>query len=267
MSPKDVRQHVTEIEIDATPDQVFRAITEAEGIKRWFAPEAKVEPGPDGNMAGGSYSVSWGPGMEGTPNKIAIWEPGQRFATEKLRSAAYGSEGKPEATAEMQRIIVDYQIEAAGGKTRLRLVHSGFGHGAEWDNEFEGTRTGWPVFLLTLKHGLERHPGVDNVTVSVTVPCAVTPDEAWRRLIGPAALRTGDRYSIPFAALEGTVMRFDPPRAFIGRVAELNDGLVGIYCGFYGKNVNVSMVLWGTAREQAKQIEAAWTELLKNALL
>jgi hypothetical protein len=55
------RHHITEIEIHATPDRFFRAITEAEQIVRWFAPVAKVEPG-----VSGTYFVSWGPGMEGT---------------------------------------------------------------------------------------------------------------------------------------------------------------------------------------------------------
>lgn len=267
MTPKDVRQHITEIEIDATPDQVFRAISEAEGIKRWFAPVAKVEPGPDGNMVGGTYSISWDPAMEGFPSKITIWEPGHRLAAGKYRAAAYGSESQTENTAELQHIVVDYQIEAlAGGKTLLRLVHSGFGHGAGWDNEFESTRTGWPVFLLILKHGLEHHPGIDSLTIYIMAPCSVTPDEAWRRLVGPAQFKPGDPFSIPFAALQGTVARFDPPQAFIARVESLNDALVGIYCGFHGDNVNVSLVLWGPAREQSKEIQSTWTDLLKSTL-
>src|SRR6266851_3761952 len=108
MTPEETRQHVTEVEINATPDQVFRALTEAEQIVRWFAPEARVEPGPDGNMVGGTYYISWGPGADGT-SKISIWEPGQRFAgfEERLRET----------------------------DTLRRLVHSGFGRGAGWDNE------------------------------------------------------------------------------------------------------------------------------------
>ena len=263
MSSEDIRQHVTEIEIDATPDEVFRAITEAEQIQRWFAPLAKVEPAADGSMVGGAYSVSWGPTL-GEPSKITIWEPGHRFAAEKHRTNAYGS--KPDDTAEIQRIVVDYQIEAVGGKTRLRLVHSGFGRGAAWDNEFEATRSGWRVFLLILKHGLEHHPGVDSQTVYVTVACPLSPEEAWRRLIGVSSLYSGDPYSIPFAALKGSVVRLEPPSTFIARVEELNDALVGIYCGFQGKNVNVSLVLWGPAREQAEKIQASWTDLLKSAL-
>jgi hypothetical protein len=43
----------------------------------------------------------------------------------------------------------------ADGVTRLRLVHSGFGPGSAWDDEFEGSKTGWAEFLKKLKEILE----------------------------------------------------------------------------------------------------------------
>ena len=258
---EETRQHITEIEISATPDQVFRALTEAEQIVRWFAPEAKVEPGPDGNMVGGSYYISWGPGMDGR-STISIWEPGRRFAGFVERTKAYGCEGDPAVeNEEVRRLVVDHQIEAIdGGKTRLRLVHSGFGHGAGWDNEFEGTKRGWPAFLRILKHGLERHPGVDSATVSVTLPSTIAPTEACRRLTLDG-LKPGDRYSIK--NLEGVVTTSDPPEHFGGVVENLNDGLLGLYC--QPKFVNATFILWGPARDRAKQLETEWIEVLKEA--
>ena len=38
------------IETTATPERVWRAITEAEDVAGWFAPEVSVEPGPEGSM-------------------------------------------------------------------------------------------------------------------------------------------------------------------------------------------------------------------------
>lgn len=64
MHPKDVRQHVTEIEIHATPDQVFGAVTKGEQIRRWFPP---------------SY--------------FASWEPARRFTTEDFRSPPSEADG------------------------------------------------------------------------------------------------------------------------------------------------------------------------------
>jgi len=59
-------------------------------------------------------------------------------------------------TGVAQRIAVDYYIEAIGnGMTRLRLVQSGFGPGAAWDDEYESTKTGWAEFMQKLKEILE----------------------------------------------------------------------------------------------------------------
>jgi len=58
------------------------------------------------------------------------------------------------------RLVQDFFLEsAAGGKTLLRLVHSGLGDSAGWDNEYEGTRGGWQACFLQLRHGLELHRG------------------------------------------------------------------------------------------------------------
>jgi len=41
----------------------------------------------------------------------------------------------------------------------LRLVHSGFGSGGDWDVEYDGTRQGWRACFLRLKLALEKHRG------------------------------------------------------------------------------------------------------------
>jgi Activator of Hsp90 ATPase homolog 1-like protein len=94
--------------------------------------------------------------MDGT-SIISAWEPGAHFGKYTDRSIAYGCEGRPPVdTGVTQRIAVDYYIEAVGdGVTRLRLVQSGFGAEAAWDDEFESTKTGWAEFLKKLKEVLE----------------------------------------------------------------------------------------------------------------
>ncbi len=49
-----------EVLIDVAPDVVWRALTEADELSRWFPVEARVAPG-----AGGSIWLSWGGGAEG----------------------------------------------------------------------------------------------------------------------------------------------------------------------------------------------------------
>ncbi len=144
------KSHENIIEINATPEEVFRAITDPEQIVKWFAPYARVDP-----RVGGKYVISWDPALQGG-GVISVWDPSKHFAEYSERSIAYGCEGKPVDTGATQKIAVDYYIEAIGnGITRLRLVQSGFGPEAAWDDEYEATKTGWADFLQKLKEILE----------------------------------------------------------------------------------------------------------------
>jgi uncharacterized protein YndB with AHSA1/START domain len=144
------RSHETIIEIKATPEEVFKAVTDPAEIVKWFAPEARVDP-----RVGGEYFISWGPGMDGTA-VISAWEPNSHFGGYSERSFALGSQG-PVETGTMRKLAVDNYIEAVGGGiTRVRLVQSGFGPESAWDDEFESTKTGWAGFLKKLKELLEK---------------------------------------------------------------------------------------------------------------
>ena len=104
---------------------------------------------------GGEYCISWGPGME-IKGTISAYDPYTHFGGYRERSEAYSSEGKPVETGVARKIAVDYYIEAIGdGMTRLRLVQSGFGPEAAWDDEIAGIKTGWADFMKKLKEVLE----------------------------------------------------------------------------------------------------------------
>ena len=138
------RSHETVIEIKASPEEVFRAITTPEQIVKWFADEARIDP-----RVGGEYYFAWG--AMGATTTIVAWEPGKHFGTQSERSITYSHKGKVD-TGVVQKMGVDYYIESLGGGiTRLRLVQSGFGPEAAWDDEFAETKTGWADFLKKLK--------------------------------------------------------------------------------------------------------------------
>jgi uncharacterized protein YndB with AHSA1/START domain len=144
------RSHETIIDVKATPEEVFRAITDPEQIVKWFCTESRVDP-----RVGGEYHFSWGPGMDGQ-STISAWEPGKHFGTYSERSTSYSGKGALD-TGVVQRMCVDYYIEALGGGiTRLRLVQSGFGPEAAWDDEFTDTKSGWKDFLKKLKELVEK---------------------------------------------------------------------------------------------------------------
>jgi uncharacterized protein YndB with AHSA1/START domain len=133
------------IDIDATLDEVWQALTTGEGIARWFAPYAAVTPG-----VGGSVSVGWDP-KEMWDAPITVWEPLRRMQTVSEMPSKDGG---------VVRLAVDYYVEAQGGRVRVRLVHSGFDDSESWDGYIDGLDAGWTYFLFNLKHALERHRGV-----------------------------------------------------------------------------------------------------------
>jgi uncharacterized protein YndB with AHSA1/START domain len=212
-----MRSHETKIEIEASTEAVWKALTEAEELKRWFCVEARVEPG-----AGGSVWVSWGPGLEGS-SRIESWEPGRQLRTvlEDYRPAGAGEGVVP------SRVAVDYYLEGQGGTTLLRVVHSGFGFGPGWDEEYEGTKRGWPVFLKTLKHALERHPGEPSRQITVMRQFAGTQAEAWARLVGPAGIVVeNERFRVEGTSLAGNLDLLAAPVELAGVVKTLNDALM-----------------------------------------
>jgi uncharacterized protein YndB with AHSA1/START domain len=138
------------IDIDATLDEVWQALTTGEGIARWFAPCAAVTPGE-----GGSVSVGWDP-KEMWSQPITVWEPLRRMQT---------ASEMPSKDGRMVRLAVDYYLEAQDGRVRVRLVHSGFDD-TSWDGYIDGLDAGWTFFLFNLKHALERHRGLDRRQLS-----------------------------------------------------------------------------------------------------
>lgn len=172
------RSHKNEIEIAAPPADVWRALSEGEALARWFATAAEVEAG-----VGGRWKVSWDDTPPAEYGRIETWEPGRRLSLVYLSTR----------DGEQQRLVQDIELEAldGGARTRVRVVASGFSSDASWDDEFEGTRNGWAVFLCNLRHylELELHQAESGVTVGqafVDVP--MTPAEAYARLFGPAGL-------------------------------------------------------------------------------
>lgn len=216
------------VEIEASPEVVWRAITDEKEVANWFAPVARVEPGE-----GGSYFLSWGPGVEGTA-RITVWEPNARLQVAEQHGDT--------------QITVDYYIEAvAGGHTRLRLVHSGFSADAKWDAYYEGTDAGWTYFLFHLKRHIEAFWG--SVRVMVMERVALPEGAAWPRVlkrVGLAAatlLSPGDVVEVVLGAMqrEGVVEAVRAPRVIALRLPAENDALlllevepgVPAHCGIY----------------------------------
>ena len=140
MKSPDTRAFDITIEVAVSPDAVWQALTDPQDLVRWFPLEAEITPG-----AGGRWMISW-EGQWPWATEIEIWEPNRHLRLLDRNARPYDAEGKTQLAVEPMPIAIDWYLEARGGSTRLRLVHSGFGRGAGWDDEFEGVSLGW---LLT----------------------------------------------------------------------------------------------------------------------
>lgn len=209
------------VDIDATLEEVWEALTTGEGIARWFGPYAAVTPGE-----GGSVSVGWDPNeMWDTP--ITVWEPLRRMQT---------ASEMPSKDGRMVRLSVDYYLEAHGGKVRVRLVHSGFDDSESWDGYIDGLDAGWTFFLFNLKHALERHRGIARQQLSARFR-TTAPDGEDHPVFGARGLRVqppvgglrpGDacRLSLGPDAVAATVVMRRAPRGIAFLVPAWNDALL-----------------------------------------
>ncbi len=214
---KKERRLEKEIEIAAPVDEVWKALTDANELTRWFPLEARVTPG-----LGGKIFVSWGPGCEGEA-EILAWEPGKKFAWKDPMG------------------LVEWTLESRGGKTVVHLLQSGFLGNADWENEwFDSTSYGWNLMLLSLKVALERHRGIARQVAWPRLSVTLSREDAYRKLLSGGALFTedirttlkpGEPYSLKSMAgdsFSGRVEFVQEPRGFCLTIRELNDALLWI---------------------------------------
>ncbi|MFN0136768.1 MAG: SRPBCC family protein [Phycisphaerae bacterium] len=174
----------SQIEIAAPVEAVWKALTDADELTRWFPLDARVKPG-----SGGSIWMSWRNEYQfDTP--IEIWEENKHLRLVYVEATPPPKPGEPVPPFVIPfRVAVDYYIEGKGGSTIVRLVHSGFSRDASWDNQYDGTVRGWAFQLDGLKAYLEGHRGKSREVVYIrrAIP-TIAVDEAWKRIVGEAGL-------------------------------------------------------------------------------
>jgi uncharacterized protein YndB with AHSA1/START domain len=249
-----------EIEIDAPPESVWKAISSGEGLTRWYAEEARVEP-----REGGENWISWGEGQE-VANQNLKWEPGKRLTV--------GKPGHETATG-WGAIVVDFEIETRGGRTVLKLVQSGLPAGPDWDGMDDGTDVGWEMFLFALKFYLEHHAGKPRRTIVRYWASTRPADEtfaALRELLGIAAsdLRPGARYAATTKGGEkigGEVIAVEPGQLLVASVEQLGDALVSVTVNATGEGAYVNFIVgtFGLPDAQYAEAKARWSQLLAQA--
>lgn len=242
-SDKSTRSHTHEIEIAVPVEAVWRAITEATELTRWYVEEARVTPGD-----GGTFWLSWGTGSEGE-SRIDAWEERRRLRLLEKSDVDTGP------------IAEEWTVEGRGGRTVLRIVHSGIPSTPDWDGFYDGTQQGWEMFLRTLRHYLERHPGQPRRTALLFAP-AERPADTWARLtqaldLGKDTYKAGD-------LLTGDVLLRHEARVLLLSVDQLDDGLFSV--ALDDGSVWAQLSAYGPARERLDACAEPWRAWLADGL-
>ncbi|HKY61623.1 MAG TPA: SRPBCC domain-containing protein [Gemmatimonadota bacterium] len=232
------------IEIGVSPETVWRALTEARELERWFPLEARVKPGE-----GGTVFMSWKNEYE-AESRITVWEPGRHLQI---------TWGFTDEEREITQ-FTDFHLEGGKGRTVLRVVTSGFPDDPSWDAWYEGTRQGWAYELASLKRYLERYMGQDRDVVYLRRRVKMSGREAWDRLFGPGGLPPRPLDSRPFIE--------SPPVHYAGTVEDRN-ALVRVGTepcmgqpDF--RDVTLWVSAWGREPQDLDPLRNEWAALLER---
>jgi uncharacterized protein YndB with AHSA1/START domain len=123
--------------IDATPDRVFRALTDADELTRWFASSAESDP-----RTGGDFVLRFEFEDEAKNHTYA----GQYEAITPMERVRYPWNGQFGETT------VEFVLRPADRGTELTLLHSGWMEAAEEARRMHDQ--GWRFFLDNLERYL-----------------------------------------------------------------------------------------------------------------
>ena len=225
-----------EVEVPGTPEEVWQAIATGPGISSWFVPTKFEES--DGKPV--AMKLNFGPGIE-SRSVVTAWDPPRMFAAQ-----GEGWGGSPP-------IATEWSVEArAGGVCLVRVVNSLFASTDDWDNQLEGTESGWPGFFRTLRIYLTHFRGQRSAIMQLMAPVAGTEAEAWETLtaaMGLKGLSVGQRWTAPAGvpALSGLVedvehgsqrpcnalLRLDKPGPGVAAFGAFNFGQSMVALNFY----------------------------------
>ncbi len=182
-----------EVEVQGTPEEVWRAIATGPGISSWFVPTRSDE------REGGQVVSTFGPGMD-CPATITLWQPLERFVAE----GDMGGPGSP-------KVATEWSVEArAGGNCVVRVVHSLFASTDDWDNQLEGLEQGWPAYFRILRMYLTDFKGMPSSAMQFVGFSSEPEAKAWEKAGGELGLLNvahGQEWSAPdgFPRMAGVV--------------------------------------------------------------
>lgn len=141
-----------DVVIAASADAAWAAWTTREGITSFFAPEAEIDP-----RVGGAFHIHFNP--FGAPGDKGA-DDMRYMALQPKTMLSFDWNAPPSlAEARQQRTFVVVRFEPVdAGHTRVRLHHTGWGDGGQWDQAYSYFDRAWGVVLGNLKKRFDSGP-------------------------------------------------------------------------------------------------------------
>ena len=141
-----------EIVVPASLDQAWAAWTTREGITSFFSPDAEIDA-----RVGGAFHIHMDPsapaGQKGADDM-------RYMAVQPKKMISFDWNAPPSLPeARAQRTFVVVRFEPLNEKeTRVRLHHTGWGDGGQWDQAYAYFDRAWPRVLENLRKRFETGP-------------------------------------------------------------------------------------------------------------
>jgi uncharacterized protein YndB with AHSA1/START domain len=185
-----------EVELRATPEQVWAAIATSNGISAWMMPTDLDE------RVGGAVVFHMGDiDSKGT---VTGWDPPRRIEYEEPDWAALAGHGD----ADVNPLVTEFLVEArSGGTCVVRVTSSAFSTGADWENEFfVDMAKGWAPCFDVLRLYVEEFAAEPATGFELMVPSGVDKDG-----LRAAFDRGGDLGTIETTGDDHMIIRLDGP--------------------------------------------------------
>jgi uncharacterized protein YndB with AHSA1/START domain len=138
------------VRIGATPEQVYAALTTAEGIRKWWTRDVALD-----SQTGGTGEFRFNQGRTVTRVRLDELEPPVRVRwTTIFSNAPAGWSGS----------TITFDLRAEGSNTVLSFAHRGF---RQADERYLRVSAGWAYYLTCLQRYLETGYGATHGDVDL----------------------------------------------------------------------------------------------------
>ena len=165
------------VELGVPVEQVWDAISTAEGLTGFMADQAEVEP-----AVGGHVQIGWDGDMM-PPGTIDAWEPPHRLSVRG------------------NGIAQEWLLEGHGGSTTVRLVFNGYGD-TDWDETYDAFDATGALVLEMLLGWLDEHRGARPHKANATATLPTNRAVAWTAALTNLGVRNpviGDEFELALA--------------------------------------------------------------------